>query len=453
MSFRAELASVFKAYDIRGVVGDELTPEFAEAIGRALADYLPQPGRVAVGYDMRPDSKYLAAALRQGLMRQGRAVFDLGLVTSDMVYYAIGKYGLAGGAMITASHNPGKDNGIKIYRDGVWPVGLESGLAEIRDAVLAGRFQPPPAQPGDSQERDITPDWIAHCLSFVITPLRPFRVAIDAGNGMAGKILPVIQRQLPLKVYELYYELDGTFPHHDANPAKPENLIDLCAIVLRERCDFGIAFDGDGDRVAFVDDRGRPVLGTDLVSVIAKQYLTRYPGAEIIHDVRTSRATRELIREWGGRPFRTKAGRVYIGRVMRERGAPFGAETTGHMFFAENYSADSGLLTALTAMVALSESSGKLSELVDRYHRYAMGPEQNFRVRESHGILKKLARIFSDGQHDHLDGLTVEYPNWWFNLRLSNTEPVVRLNIEAENADLLARKQREVLVVIKQEEV
>ena len=267
---------------------------------------------------------------------------------------------------------------------------------------------------------------------------------------MAGAILPAIQPKLPLQVHELYYELDGTFPNHEANPSKVENLKDLIDVVLKEKLDFGIAFDGDGDRAALVDDLGRPVLGSDLIALAAKHYLKLYPGAEIVHEVRTSRAARELIQSWGGKLFRTKAGRVSIGTVMRERQAPFGGETTGHLFFKENYYADSGLIAALVAMVAITESGKKLSELVDEYHRYAMNPEQNFKVTDAKAVMEKLVQKYQDGQQDRLDGLTVEYPNWWFNLRMSNTEPVVRLNLEAKTEELLKEKTAELVSLIEE---
>jgi phosphomannomutase len=441
--------SIFKAYDIRGLVGTELTPELAEAVGRALADYLPAAGPVAVGYDMRPDSQELADRVKAGLTMQGREVMDIGQVTSDMIYFAIGHYGLAGGAMVTASHNPGKYNGIKIYRDQVTAVGLDSGLSEIRDAVAADRFKKAATEPGKVVPKDIVGEWVEHCMSFVKGDLKAYKVAVDAGNGMAGAILPVIQKQLPFEVTELYYELDGTFPNHEANPMKLENLEDLVKAVKEGGLDFGIAFDGDGDRAALVDDKGRPVGGSDLISMVAKHYLELYPGAEIVHEVRTSRATQELIREWGGKPFRTKAGRVSIGTVMREHDAPFGGETTGHLFFKENFFADSGLIGALVAVVALNESGKKLSELVDEYHRYANVPEQNFEVKDAKAVLTALREKFADGQQDELDGLTVNYPDWWFNLRVSNTEPVVRLNVEARDETLLEEKRGELVTLIE----
>jgi phosphomannomutase len=428
--------AIFKAYDVRGKVGSELNDEICNNIGKAFADWLPQEGIVAVGHDMRPDSSQLASQLIEGLRAQGRDVWDIGQVTSDMIYFAVGKWDLAGGAVVTASHNPGEYNGIKLYRDKVTPVGLDSGLDKIRDAVANQAFKPAASQMGSVEKRSITDEWVEHCLSFV-TGLKDYRIAIDAGNGMAGAILPSILPKLPLTVEEMYFEPDGTFPNHEANPQKPENLADLIAKVTVGGLDFGIAFDGDGDRAGFVDDKGRMVLGSDLMSIVAAYYLKKYPGAQIVHEVRTSRATTELITQWGGTPIRTKAGRVYIGAKLREVGAPFGGETTGHFFFTENFDADSGLITALVAMQAISDSGKKLSELVDEYHLYAMGAEINFEVENAQEVLTKLREAFSDGQQDELDGLTVNYPTKWFNIRASNTEPVIRLNAEAETQEEL----------------
>ncbi len=430
-------ASIFKAYDIRGKVGTELTEEAALRIGRALARWLPTEGAVAIGRDMRPDSKMLAEMFIKGLRMEGRDVWDIGEVTSDMIYFAVGKYELAGGAVITASHNAGDYNGIKIYRDKVTPVGLDSGLAEIRD-IARSEFRDASAQLGTYTEKDITKAWVDHCLATVTPETWPeFNIAIDAGNGMAGAILPHVLSRLPITAERLYFDLDGTFPNHEANPQNHENLADLIAIVKTNHYDFGIAFDGDGDRAAFVDDTGRPVLGTDLMAVIAKYILKRHPGAKIVHDVRTSRATKELIREWGGEPVRTKAGRVYIGALVRELNAPFGGETTGHLFFAENYDADSGMIAALVAMQALAESGKKLSELVDEYHRYELPHEMNFIVKDTAAVYNRLKTLFKDAKQDELDGLTVELDDGWFNLRASNTEPVMRLNIEAVNRQTL----------------
>lgn len=439
---------IFKAYDIRGKVGTELTPDLCTRVGRATAAWLPASGAVAVGRDMRPDSAELAEAVISGLRAGGRDVIDIGQVTTDMLYFAIGHLNLAGGAVVTASHNSGDYNGIKIYRDKVTPVGLDTGLAEIRDLALANNFSASKKE-GARTSEDIIAAWVTHALSFVDATQWPaYHVAIDTGNGMAGAILPQVLAQLPLKTERLFFELDGSFPNHEANPQNPENLTDLIRVVREKHCDFGIAFDGDGDRAALVDNLGRPVQGSDMITLISEAVLRKYPGSEIVHDVRTSRSTQEFIRKWGGTPVRTKAGRVSIGKVVRERGAPFGGETTGHLFFKDNYDADSGLIAALMAIQALSETGRKLSEIIDEYRTYAMITETNFSVADPQATLKMLAQTFADGKQDMLDGLTVNYKDSWFNVRASNTEPVVRLNAEAttkETLDILVARVTEVI--------
>lgn len=426
-----DLAHIFKAYDIRGKVGSELTPELVKIVGRAFADWLPTDGPVAVGHDMRPDSKELSDALIQGLSLQGREVWDIGQVTSDMSYFAVGKYNLSGSAMITASHNPGADNGIKFYRDQVIAIGLDSGLDAIRDAALANKLMEPAETPGKVVKKDIVSDWIEHCLKFA-PDLKPFNIAVDCGNGMAGAILPELEKRVPLKMTRMYWELDGTFPNHEANPQKVETLNDLIKTVVDSKLDFGVAFDGDGDRAGFVDDKGRVVSGSEFLAILAERYLEENPGAEIIHEVRTSRATQEIIREHGGIPIRIKAGRIDIGKTMRERQSPFGGETTGHMFFRDNYFADSALVAVLVMMEEISRSGKKLSELVNEARRYATMPEKNFEVADKEGTLRRIAEAFKDGEQDWIDGISVNYPDYWFNIRVSNTEPVIRLNAEAK---------------------
>jgi len=297
-------------------------------------------------------------------------------------------------------------------------------------------------------QKSVTDEWVEHCMSF-IDDLKPFNIAIDAGNGMAGAILPSILPKLPITVEEMYFDLDGTFPNHEANPQKMENLQDLMDKVTEKNYDFGIAFDGDGDRAVFVDDLARPVLGTDLMSIVAKLYLEKYPKSKIIHDVRTSRATQELITEWGGTPIRSKAGRVNVGSLMRQVGGVFGGETTGHFFYTENYDADSGLIVALTAMQALTNSGKKLSELVDEYRRYAMIPEKNFEsLKPKQEIFEKLKETFQADTFDTLDGLTIESTDYWLNLRASNTEPVMRLNAEAISPEKLDEIVAKVTAII-----
>jgi len=424
---------IFKAYDVRGKVGEQLNDDVVMRIGRAFADWLPTEGPVAVGHDMRPDSTQLAAAFADGLAKQGRNVYDIGLITSDMVYFAVGKWELAGGATVTASHNPGGYNGIKLYRDQVIAVGLDFGLDEIRDEATKNQFSTA-EKPGGITEREIIDSWVEHCLKFAPN-LKPFNVAIDNGNGAAGVVLPHILPKLPIKAEVLYMEPDGTFPNHGANPSDTKNLQDLIAKIREDKLDFGIAFDGDGDRAVFIDDLGRPVSGSDALTIGAKYFLDKQPGGIIVHEVRTSRATRELIHQWGGTTIRTKAGRTNIGPVMREHGALFGGETTGHMFFRDNYYVDSGLITVLVIMQAISDDGRRLSEIVDAYHLYPMIPETNFEVAadEKEAILERIKQEFSDGQIDELDGITVDYPDGWINVRPSNTEPLLRLNAEAIN--------------------
>jgi phosphomannomutase len=432
-----DISGIFKAYDVRGKVGSELTPDVVNKIGKAFADWLPAQGKVAVGRDMRPDSGELAGALIDGLRAQGRDVIDIGEVTSDMIYFAVGSMDLAGGAVVTASHNPGAYNGIKLYRDHVIAVGLKAGLDKIRDAVLDGRFNSAAARPGGLERRSITDDWVTHCLKFCPN-LKPYHIAIDNGNGMAGAILPHILPKTPLQVEAMYFEPDGTFPNHEANPMKPENMRDLIGKVTSMNLDFGVAFDGDGDRAGFVDDQGRIVSGSDLMIIMAKVYLEKYPGATVVRDVRMSHAIDELVNEWGGKVAITPVGRVYVGAKMREIGAPFGGEGSGHFYFKENDDADSGLIAALVAMQAISDSGKKLSELVDEYRRGVMIPETNFEVNDKNAAFAALCEAFKDEQQSRLDGLSVDFADGsWFNVRASNTEPVIRLNAEARTQSRL----------------
>lgn len=443
------LEEIFKAYDIRGKVNDQLNEKTVKQIAIAYGNWLPIKKTVAVGRDMRPDSYCLSRAFIEGLLETGIDVWDIGEVTSDMIYFAIGKWDLSGGAVITASHNPGKDNGIKLYRDRVTAVGLETGLDEIRDTVITKKIFPKALNKGIVSEKNITKEWVKHCLKFV-TNIKPFHIAIDAGNGMAGAILPHILPSLPLKSTNMYFDLDGSFPNHEANPQKIENLNDLITIIKNNNLDFGIAFDGDGDRAVLVDDLGRSVLGTDLITIMAKHYLLKYPHSKIVHDVRTSRATEELIREWGGQPIKTKAGRVNVGAKMREVNAPFGGETSGHLFFKENYDADSGLITALLAMQAISDSNKKLSELINEYRRYSMTPEINIETSLRKNIVfDNLKTVFKDDDFEEIDGLTVHAKDYWFNIRASNTEPVMRLNAEASNKDQLEMLIKKIMDTFK----
>lgn len=434
----SDISSIFKAYDIRGKVGSELSPELIQKIGQIFANFLPADGPVVVGHDMRPDSRALADKLIEGLILQGRDVWDIGLVTSDIVYFAPGKFGIAGGAMITASHNPGEYNGIKFCREKALPVGLESGLDKIRDDVLANNIPKPSEIPGSVEKKDLRLDWIEHVLSFVdISGFKPFNIAIDAGNGMTGAIVPLLKDKIPLNITEMYFELDGTFPNHEANPMKVETLEDIGKKIVAEKLDFGIAFDGDGDRMALIDEHGVPVSGSMTTALLATHVLAKHPGTTIVHDLRMSRGTIELIESLGGSTVRAKVGNTIIKQATREHDAAFGAEITGHFMFKENYFVDSGLLAALIAIEVLSHADFTLSEFVARHDTYKHVPEINLEVSDKQATLDAIENAFSDGEVDWLDGLFVSYDDAWLNIRPSNTEPVLRFNLEAKTEDRL----------------
>jgi phosphomannomutase len=425
--------SIFKAYDIRGKVGSELNAEVAERVGQAFGSWLPEKGSVAVGRDMRPDSKQLADALIQGLRATGHDVIDIGEVTSDMIYFATGHYGLAGGAVVTASHNPGEYNGIKFCREEAKPVGEDSGLLEVRDLAKAGDFEAKEQQ-GSLTTKDVTEDWIEHVLSFINpTELTALNIAVDAGNGMAGKIFPELEPYVPFEVHEMYFDLDGTFPNHIANPLEPKNLVDIQKKIKAERCDAGVAFDGDGDRAVLLDEKGEPLSGTVMTALLAKYFLEKQPGATILCNAICGRAATETIEKNGGTAIRTRVGHSFIKGEMRKHHAIFAGEHSGHYYFKDNFMADSGLLAAVIALYVLCTSKKKLSELAAPYRQsYVSITETNFEVEDKQATIEKVAKQFTDGMQDKLDGLTVNYPNAWFNIRPSNTEALLRLNAEAK---------------------
>lgn len=430
----AQITNIFKAYDIRGRVGSELTADVAGRIGQAFASWLPEHDKkvIAVGRDMRPDSAELAGALIEGVRAQGYDVWDIGEVTSDMIYFVVGHYGLAGGAMITASHNPGEYNGIKLCRAEARPIGEETGLLEIRDAVIANEFTPAGTQ-GSLELKDVVEDWIQHTLSFIdVSKLKESRIAVDAGNGMAGKIFPELEPYVPWDVTEMYFELDGTFPNHEANPLKFETLADLIKTIKENKLDGGIAFDGDGDRAFLVDETGTVVPGNVMISLLAEYFLERFPQSAILYDVRVSRSVSELVESKGGKPVRTKVGHSFIKKVMRDENAPFGGEVSGHFYFRDNFFADSGLIAAVIGLYVANLRGKSLAELREYYTKYSSIPETNFVITDKDAILKRIEEAFPGAQLDRLDGLTVDLGSGtWFNVRTSNTEPVMRLNAEA----------------------
>jgi phosphomannomutase len=440
--------SIFKAYDIRGISGEELTNELAEAVGRGLADYLPNEGPVAVGYDMRPDSFELASKVRAGLVKQGRDVIDIGCVASDMIYYAVGSLGTAGGAMVTASHNPGKYNGIKLCGEGARGISLDAGLSEIRDNIKADNFKEAAAE-GKITEKNVMVGWVEHALTFVdADKLKPYHIAVDAGNGMGGAVVPHLEGKWPLTVEPMFFDLDGTFPNHLANPLVEENNRFLVAKIKEMGLDFGVAFDGDGDRAFLVDETGKVISGSITTAILADYFLKKNPGAAILYNANCSRVVKETIEAAGGKSYRTKIGHSFIKQDMRKYGAVFAGEHSGHYYFKDNWNADSGLIAAICAIGALSDSGMKLSELAAKYDKYFVSGEINFEVEDKAAKIAELKEAFADGEADELDGLTVNYPEWWFIVRGSNTEPLLRLNVEATSQPVLDKnlaKLKEIL--------
>jgi phosphomannomutase len=442
------LQRIFKAYDVRGLVPGQFDAGMAYLIGRAAAVELGGP-RLLVGRDMRSSSPELADAVMRGARDAGVTTVDLGLASTDLVYYAAGRLGLPG-VMVTASHNPAGYNGLKLCRAGAEPVSLDTGLARIRDRAATGTFDEP-ASAGGNERLDLLAEYADHVRSFVdVASLRPLRVAVDAANGMAGLVVPPVFDGLPVELVPLYFELDGTFPNHPASPIEPENLEDLTALVRRERCDIGLAFDGDADRMFCVDGDGRPVPPSLVTAIIAERMLVAYPGAAILYNLICSRIVPETIERAGGVAVRTRVGHSFIKSVMKETGAVFGGEHSGHYYFRDNYRADSGLIAAVVLLEALSAHGGTLAELVAPYDVYVQSGEVNSEVADVDANIARVAAAFAErGDADYADGLTVSTGTWWFNLRPSNTEPMLRLNVEAVDAETMIAVRDEVLGLVR----
>lgn len=446
----SNLDNIFLAYDVRGKVGSELNTKTVSSIGRAFADWLPNVGPVAVGHDMRPDSKDLAEALINGLLLQGRDVIDVGQVASDMIYFAVGSLGAAGGAMITASHNPGEYNGIKFCREEAKPVGIESGLDDIKQLAEMESFNTAEA-PGERKPTAVTESWVNHVLSFIDpNELKPLKIAVDAGNGMAGVIFAELEPYVPFEVTEMYFEPDGTFPNHIANPLVPENLKDLQKELDKGGYDAGIAFDGDGDRAVLLDDNGEPLTGTVMTALLAEYFLGKEPGATILINAICGQAAVDAIESNKGTCIRTRVGHSFIKGKMREHNALFAGEHSGHYYFRDNYSADSGLIAAVIGLYLLSVSGKKLSELAKPFRdAYLQISETNFEVEDKQAVIQRLSEEFTDGEQDWLDGLTISFKDKsWVNVRPSNTEPLIRLNAEAKDQatlDKLVKKATKII--------
>jgi phosphomannomutase len=448
-----DLSGIVKAYDVRGVVGEELNDAVVRDIGGALARLLlaeePTTRAVVFGYDMRDSSPSLAAAFADGVTGQGLDVVSIGLASTDMLYYASGSLGLPG-AMFTASHNPARYNGIKLCRAGATPIGQDTGLAAIRAAVEAGVPEGPGG--GEVTQRDLLGGYAEYLRGLVdLTTVRPLKVVVDAGNGMGGYTVPAVLADLPLEIVPLYFELDGNFPNHEANPLNPDNLVDLQKRVVVEGADLGLAFDGDADRCFAVDERGEPVSPSAITGLVAVRELAKSPGSAVIHNLITSRAVPEIITEHGGRPVRTRVGHSFIKKTMAETDAVFGGEHSAHYYFRDFWRADSGMLAAMHLLAALGEQSAPLSELMADYDRYAASGEINSTVADQAAATAQVRAAFADrATFDELDGLTVAlHDGPWFNLRASNTEPLLRLNVEAADQASMAALRDEVLAIIR----
>ncbi|MFH1426254.1 MAG: phosphomannomutase/phosphoglucomutase [Candidatus Kerfeldbacteria bacterium] len=441
------LDAIFKAYDIRGVVPDDLNEDLVTKLGKAFATFV-EADTVMVGHDMRNTSLPLAEAFASGVMSTGKNVTFLGLIPTDASYYAAGKYELPC-VMFTASHNPAQWNGLKLTNAGAVPIGLESGLQDIRD-ILEKELWKESSTPGTRSDKNVIDEYIAHALSLVdVSKIKPFKVAIDAGNGMGGYVAPKLFEHLPCEVIPLYFELDGTMPNHEPNPIKSENVADLIEAVKKEGADIGLAFDGDADRVFFIDEKGSRVSASFVGAMVAKNMLKKNPGATIIYNAVSSKIVPETIEKNGGTAVIERVGHSFIKKTMAETGAVFATEHSGHYYFKDNYRADSGLITSLIVLEMLSETDKPFSELLAEFQKYFAIEETNSEVDDKDAAIARVKEKYADAKITELDGVTFEYDDYWFNVRPSNTEPVLRLNLEANTPELRDEKAAEVLQIIR----
>ncbi|GAA2220428.1 phosphomannomutase/phosphoglucomutase [Streptomyces amakusaensis] len=450
----ADLSQIVKAYDVRGVVPDQWDEELAELFGAAFVR-VTDADAIVVGHDMRPSSPGLSGAFARGAAALGADVTLIGLCSTDQLYFASGHLGLPG-AMFTASHNPAQYNGIKMCRAGAAPVGQDTGLSDIRELVerwSAEGAPEPAAVPGRVTEHDTLTEYAAHLLSLVdLSAIRPLKVVVDAGNGMGGHTVPTVFASLPLTLVPMYFELDGTFPNHEANPLDPANIVDLQARVRAEKADLGLAFDGDADRCFVVDERGEGISPSAITALVAARELAKHPGGTVIHNLITSWSVPEVVREEGGSPVRTRVGHSFIKEEMARTGAIFGGEHSAHYYFRDFWNADTGMLAALHVLAALGTQDGTLSQLVATYDRYQGSGEINSTVDDQSARTATVRKAFESRPGvtlDELDGLTVTAADWWFNLRPSNTEPLLRLNVEARDTDTMAAVRDEVLALLR----
>ena len=445
--------AVFKAYDVRGLYPSEITEELFHQLGRAFVAYLG-PGKYAVARDMRVSSPSLTRAFVDGAIKQGGHVVDYGLMGTDQMYYAVAADDLDGGAQITASHNPGENNGCKMVRKEAFPLSGEAGIKEMKDMIFAGAIPPPAKTPGSIETRQIMDRYVEHVLSFVDEQsIKPFDVVLDAGSGVGGIVAPRLFDRLPCKTTRLCFEVDGTFPNHEANPLIEENRKDITAEVIRQQADVGIAWDGDADRCFFLDGTGEFIAGDFITALLAEAFLSKSPGETIIYDVRASYAVKDIVKKYGGKALMNRVGHAFIKRRMREENAVFGGEVTGHYYFRDNFYADNGFIPALMILDLMSRRGMSLRDLLKPLReRYFISGEINTKVADMDIAARKieeLRRIYKDGNPYDLDGISAEYPDWHFNVRQSNTEPLLRLNLEGLTPEIMEKRRDEVLSVIR----
>jgi phosphomannomutase len=445
--------SIFKAYDVRGLYPSEVNEDAARLIGRAFVTYL-KARRVAVSRDMRLSSPSVAAAFIEGARMQGADVVDYGMMATDMMYFAVARDGHDGGAQITASHNPKEYNGIKLVRREAFPLSGDAGINDIRDMIASDRLPPPAPSMGGLSQMQVLDDYVKHVLSFIDPRIiKPFNVVWDAGNGMAGMVAPRLFEQLPCRTTALCAEVDGTFPNHEANPLIEENRRDIVQRVVTDKADIGIAWDGDADRCFFIDGSGEFIAGDFVTALLAEAFLLKHPGAKVVYDVRASYAVKEIVAKYGGTALMNRVGHAFFKRRMREEGAIFGGEVTGHYYFRDNFYADNGFIPALLMLELMSHKGQTLHELLAPLRaKYFISGEINTKVGEMRLVQEKLDQLsakYADAKTYTLDGISAEYPDWHFNVRASNTEPLLRLNLEATTPALMEAKREEVLGVIR----
>jgi phosphomannomutase len=444
---------IFKAYDIRGLYPGEINEEVAHQIGRGFAAYV-QAKRIGVSRDMRVSSPGIAAAFIAGVREQGADVVDYGMLGTDQMYFAVVTDGLEGGAQVTASHNPGRYNGIKMVRTGAQPLSGDAGLGDIRDMIANDKLPPPAARQGGISTRDVLPEYVEKVMSFIDPSLiKPFKVVLDAGSGMAGLVAPKLFDRLPCKTTKLCFEIDGTFPNHEANPLLEENRRDITEEVIRQKADIGIAWDGDADRCFFIDGSGEFISGDFVTALLAEAFLLKNPGATIIYDLRASHAVRDIVEHYGGKALMNRVGHAFIKQRMRAEDALFAGEVTGHYYFRDFYYADNGFIPALLILELMSKKNKSLRDLLQPFReRYFISGEINTKLASMQEVPGRLAAIeaaFQDASIAKMDGVSVDYPDWHFNVRASNTEPLLRLNLEAKTPEMMAERRDQVLGLIR----